>query len=172
MLRSAVITNVSSLSVERPRRIVPTPRLAAAPTPPRPRTGVAGIRRLSLAQAHDQREDARLQLRIRSVECGEYTVVSLDGELDVVTFERLYHALLRLLARHDPPRLVLDVADVAFADAYGLSPLVRAGNVAATRGGWLRLVRVSDRLRWVLDTARLAKALPAFDCVTWRYASL
>lgn len=138
---------------------------ASSPPVERPRTRVAGTRTLHLAHTRDRCEDVRLQLRIRSVQFGEYTMASLAGELDLVTFDRLRDALLELLDRQAVPRLVLDLADVTFADARGLSPLVRASCIATTRGGWVRLVRVSDRLQRILDAARLTQTLPTYDTV-------
>lgn len=138
---------------------------ASPPPVERQRTRVAGIRPLHVASARDRHEDVRLQLRIRSVQFGEYTMASLAGELDLVTFDRLHDALLELLAQQAVPRLVLDLADVTFADARGLSPLVRASCIAAALGGWVRLVRVSDRLQLILDMVGLTETVPTYDTV-------
>lgn len=94
-----------------------------------------------------------------------YTLVGLAGQMDVTTCDLLRRTLVRLLAQTGP-RLVIDMGEVTFTDARGISPLVTAQRLAGESGGWVRLARVYGRVvRTVLDIGRLAAVLPAYATV-------
>jgi anti-sigma B factor antagonist len=103
-------------------------------------------------------------LSIRYSRRAGYTLVGLAGQMDVSTCDLLRRTLLRLLA-HTGSCLVIDMGEVTFTDARGISPLVTAHRLAGEGGGWVRLARVHGRVRKVLDIARLAAVLPAYPSV-------
>jgi len=91
-------------------------------------------------------------------------VLAVSGELDVFTAQQLDRQLLELSgAGHH--RIVLDVADLGFCDASGLSVLIRAQLRAEAHCGWLRLAAALPRVRRVLAITRLTGVLPVFDTV-------
>jgi anti-sigma B factor antagonist len=73
---------------------------------------------------------------------GGATVVSLHGEIDVLTAPTVSQHLDALTA-HPNPDLVLDLRLVTFIDCTGLGVLCRARNRALARYGRLRLVTES-----------------------------
>lgn len=104
-------------------------------------------------------------LRIRSSPCGDYTLVDLVGDLDILTSGRTETTLHVLLAQQKGSRLVLDLSELTFADARGLRALRTAGRNAAKNGGWVRLACVSEHLRQVLNITETTNWLPVYDTV-------
>ncbi|MBD0741361.1 STAS domain-containing protein [Streptomyces sp. CBMA152] len=70
---------------------------------------------------------------------GAATVVTLQGEIDILTAPPLT-ARLDALTAAPRPDLVLDLRPVSFIDCAGLGMLCRAHNRAQARHGRLRLV--------------------------------
>lgn len=85
---------------------------------------------------------------------GGATVVSLHGDIDVLTAPTVSERLDALTA-HPHPDLVLDLRSVTFIDCAGLGVLCRARNRALARCGRLRLVTVSASFWRVLRVTGL-----------------
>jgi anti-anti-sigma factor len=88
---------------------------------------------------------------------GSTVVLHLQGELDLATADQLRRRIRTVLAEHDPHRLLLDLADLTFADSSGLAVLVWAHKQLASRDRQLRLrhpPRQISRLLYItgLDT--------------------
>jgi anti-anti-sigma factor len=85
-------------------------------------------------------------------------VVTVVGELDMLTAPRLAAAVNELLA--DPPaRVALDLAGVTFCDSQGLGTLVVLSRKATSARSVLVLTNVKDFLLRVLDITGLRSAL-------------
>jgi anti-anti-sigma factor len=103
-----------------------------------------------------------------SIQCSEgdgAVVVQVGGELDVATAP-LLRARIGALVQAGNCRLVLDLEELTFLDASGLSVLVRAQELAVRDGGWVRLVRVRPQARRVLHLSRLTQVLAQFLSLT------
>jgi anti-sigma B factor antagonist len=99
-----------------------------------------------------------------SIQCSEgdgAVVVQIGGELDVATAP-LLRALIGALVLAGNCRLVLDLEELTFLDASGLSVLMRAQELAVRDGGWVRLVRVRPQARRVLHLTRLTQVFAEF----------
>ncbi len=91
-------------------------------------------------------------------------VVWLCGELDVaeaVAAREFFAAVTAQGCSH----VVVDVADLVFIDAAGVSALAAAARTAAGAGGWLRLVDASSMLRRILRIVHLTGVLPVYETV-------
>src|SRR6266567_693505 len=86
---------------------------------------------------------------VRSGDAGEYALVTVGGELDIATAPEL-RACISDLAARGHARFVLDVKELEFIDALGLSALVAAYMTAQRRDGWLCLVHVHPRVHKVM----------------------
>ncbi|MFD7781254.1 STAS domain-containing protein [Streptomyces sp. NPDC059753] len=69
-------------------------------------------------------------LRMSSRRHKGWTVVEVSGELDVATRNQLGDHLEEVIAAHTPARVVLDMSQLDFCDASGLSVLVAAHHAA------------------------------------------
>ncbi|MGW7820520.1 STAS domain-containing protein [Streptomyces puniciscabiei] len=85
---------------------------------------------------------------------GAATVVSLHGEMDVLTVPALSRRLDALTACPQPD-LVLDLRPVTFIDCAGLGALCRARNRTLARRGRLRLIAESAGFRRILRVTGL-----------------
>lgn len=92
----------------------------------------------------------RLQVR----DCGGITVVSVEGEIDMVTTPRLHSCLQDQLAS-TPQRLILDLSRVSFLGSSGLAVLVECLDDARGRGSDLRLVPNSRQVVRPLEATGL-----------------
>jgi hypothetical protein len=66
---------------------------------------------------------------------GETTTLALRGEVDVSTAALLEEALDLEVVR-EATRLILDLAECAFADSVGLAVVIRTALALGERGGW------------------------------------
>ncbi|WP_165975521.1 STAS domain-containing protein [Actinomadura rubrisoli] len=90
---------------------------------------------------------------------GRYTVVALDGDLDLPTVQQAEREV-REGRREHGEHLVFDLARLAFLDSSGLSLLLKFYLAAEGRGGSAALAGpVSDRVARVLQVTNLDQRL-------------
>jgi anti-sigma B factor antagonist len=88
-------------------------------------------------------------------------VIVLEGPLDLGTADEL-DRLARSEIEAGHHRVVVELANVPFCDSTGVSSLLRAHRAATARGGWLRIVGISDQVRRVLQSTNVDRILPLF----------
>src|SRR5215472_4108099 len=76
-------------------------------------------------------------------------VVAVSGEIDIAFGPKLREELLGAMRRHGA-RLALDLGGVTFMDCAGVNVLLAARRRARLEGGWVRVLRASQRARKVL----------------------
>ncbi|GAA1546150.1 hypothetical protein GCM10009827_077850 [Dactylosporangium maewongense] len=87
------------------------------------------------------------------------TVVSLAGEIDMSTVQRLATTVDEILGGDAPQRVVLDMSGVTFCDSQGLGTLVVLSRKATMAQSYLVLTNVGAFLIRVLDITGLRGAL-------------
>lgn len=88
-------------------------------------------------------------------------VVALSGELDLATADTLRSCLGPLVqGASAPDRLVLDLSDLSFVDASGISALLVVQRALDSRGGTLVLRSPSRLVRRVMKVLELEQVLP------------
>jgi anti-anti-sigma factor len=90
-------------------------------------------------------------------------VVTVRGELDLATADRLWSELEPLLSADAV--VVLDGTEITFLDSSGLRVLLQAGNRAAADGGAFRLVAPQPAVQRVLELAGAGDHLHTRDSV-------
>jgi len=83
-----------------------------------------------------------------------WTVLSLDGVLDVEASPGVYLSFQRYLLRGET-HFLFDLGEVSRVDTSGLGVLVRCYKDARSRGGEVGLHSVPDRIGRVLEFTRL-----------------
>ena len=92
---------------------------------------------------------------------GSTVTVALQGELDLATAASLRSCLSPLVQGEPAPdRLVLDLRDLTFLDASGISALLTVQRALDRRGGTLVLRSPSRLVRRVVKVLDLEQALP------------
>ena len=100
----------------------------------------------------------RAELSINAQRTADEAVLSLAGEIDMLTAARLSTSVNEVLVS-PPPRIVLDMAEVTFCDSQGLGTLVVLTRKASRARSLLILTNVGDFLLRVLDITGLRQAL-------------
>lgn len=85
---------------------------------------------------------------------GGTVTLTVRGELDLATAQRLRVSVLDAMARYGP-HVVLDVAGLSFCDVVGLQAIRDCAAEAAARGGGMSLIGISDQLRRLMEISGL-----------------
>jgi anti-anti-sigma factor len=101
------------------------------------------------------------QLKITTERRDGTTRVSLRGELDIASTERLDHELQAL--ENDAAVIVLDLREVEFIDSTGVRALIAADERARSNGRRLVVVRGSTAVDRLLSVTQLDRRLEIVD---------
>ncbi|MGW4942929.1 STAS domain-containing protein [Actinoplanes sp. NPDC004185] len=99
-------------------------------------------------------------LSVVTVESGPVTILRAAGDLDMDTSGRFTRHLARAVAVFTPRVLIVDLADLSFLGAAGITALLDGGDRVGRAGGQLRLRRLSGPARLALGAGR---TLDLFD---------
>ena len=101
---------------------------------------------------------------------GDWTIVSVGGEIDVYTAPKLREALVELVnaGRY---QLIVDVEAVDFLDSTGLGVLVGGLKRVRANDGNLRVVCTQERLLKIFRITGLTKVFAIHDSVSAATAS-
>jgi anti-sigma B factor antagonist len=95
---------------------------------------------------------------------GEWSVLHVDGEVDLSTAPRLREQLLTLVL-DGTVRVVVDLTGTEVLDSTGLGALMAAYKRLRARGGEMRLVITTPRIRKVFEITRLDLVLSIFESI-------
>ena len=82
-------------------------------------------------------------------------IATIRGEIDLHNSTDLRGVLLELLAKHEPKRLVLNLAQVPYMDSSAIAVLVEALQKIRKIGGRIFLTDLQPRVKGLLEIARL-----------------
>ncbi|MEU6410101.1 STAS domain-containing protein [Microbispora sp. NPDC046933] len=100
-----------------------------------------------------------------------HTLVTLAGELDVISGERL-RTVFGKLAEEGATRLVVDASELTFCDSMGLRLLLEAHDRAVEAGGFMKLAGVRGVFRRILTVTGLHAAFPIYETLADALAAL
>jgi anti-sigma B factor antagonist len=109
-----------------------------------------------------QAEHMQSNFVVETRNCGRAVVLSLSGELDLVSTPQLEEAL-RVLDDPDTELLVLDLSGLEFMDSTGLHLLVRAQQAAEEAGRRLAVVRGREQVQRLLNLTGMSELLTIVD---------
>jgi len=90
-------------------------------------------------------------------------IVTVAGEVDLVTVERLRCAVIDALHAPVGHPVIVDLTRVTFLDCHGLTALVAAKEEASRQDEPLRLVGTRHAVLRPIELSGLLKALPLYD---------
>ena len=93
---------------------------------------------------------------------GDVAIVDLGGTMGVSGDDEL-PAVVGKLLEEGFRKFLLNLGGVPYLDSGGLASVVRAYVTVTRAGGGLRLCNVSDRIREVINVAKLSSTLQVFD---------
>ncbi|WP_169983358.1 MULTISPECIES: STAS domain-containing protein [unclassified Microbispora] len=91
-----------------------------------------------------------------------HALVTLTGELDVISGERL-RTVFGKLSDEGNTRLVVDASELTFCDSMGLRLLLEAHDRAVEAGGFMKLAGVRGVFRRILTVTGLHAAFPIYE---------
>ncbi len=86
---------------------------------------------------------------------GDAVVATIRGEIDLHSSPELRTEILDLLNKHQPKKLVLNLADVRYMDSSAIAVLVEALQKLRKVGGKVCLTNLQPRVTGLLEIARL-----------------
>ena len=111
-----------------------------------------------------------MQLEQRTV--GQVAVVKVTGD---ITLNKGGDVLLKdkvqSLIQQGQKNILLDLSDVSYVDSVGLGELVQAYATTKNRGGALKLLSVTKRLKDLLVVTKLLTVFDTFDAESDAIAS-
>jgi anti-sigma B factor antagonist len=103
------------------------------------------------------------ELRLSSERRGDYMIVTVGGELDIVTSRQLDEHLTGV--RRKQHNIILDLSEVDFMDTSSLAVIVGHWKRLQAAGGVLALAGARYRHTKTLWITGLAERLPMYDTV-------
>ncbi len=100
---------------------------------------------------------------VRERRNGPVVVLELEGRLTWGEGSEKLDAIVRRLIEGGERALLLDCSRVASIDSQGIKSLVSGYTSLEKRGGRLKLLRMSPRVREVLELTRLLTVIETFD---------
>lgn len=101
-----------------------------------------------------------MALRATHRDSGPVTVVDLSGRIILGEGSALLRKTVRDLLEEQHSRIVLNLGDVDYIDSSGIGELVSAYTAVKNRGGDLKLLNLTKKVR---DLIQLTKLYTVFD---------
>ena len=102
-------------------------------------------------------------VRATSREAGPVSVVDISGRITLGDGSSLLRKTIRGLLEEGRTRILLNLGDVDYIDSSGIGELVSGFSTVKGRGGELKLLNLSRRVR---DLLQLTKLYTVFDVYT------
>ena len=102
-------------------------------------------------------------MKITERQTGDITIVDVEGEMRFGDGEEGFCDALNKMLESGRAHFVINMADVPYVDSAGLSQLVRSCGAARKRGGELKLLNLTRRVRDLLAMTRLLSVIQAFE---------
>jgi anti-sigma B factor antagonist len=93
-------------------------------------------------------------------DAGAVTVVDFSGRITLGEGSALLRKTVRALLDEQRTRLLLNLADVDYIDSSGIGELVSAFTAAKSRGGDMKLLHLTKKVR---DLIQITKLYTVFD---------
>jgi anti-anti-sigma factor len=100
-------------------------------------------------------------LEVTIVQKDGYSVVSLAGRLDILTFQQVGENLTKVISEGQI-RLVLDAGDLAYVSSAGLRVILQARKAVKAAGGAIAIARANDFVLDVMNTTGFTSIIPTF----------
>jgi anti-sigma B factor antagonist len=103
------------------------------------------------------------RIRITERQSGDVTILDLHGRLVLDEGDTSCVERIDALVRQNRVRIILNLEDVTYIDSAGVGALVSKYVTLRKRGGDLKLLQLSHRVRRVISIARLLAVFEAFE---------
>lgn len=102
-------------------------------------------------------------MRVTPRDAGTITVVDCGGKITLGDGSALLRKTLRGLLDEDRTRILLNLGDVDYIDSSGIGELVSGFTAVKGRGGELKLVNLTKKVKDLLQLTRLYTVFEVFS---------
>lgn len=128
----------------------------------RDRTSGADGERKALPMKERRSILGHLSARARPCSDGRTALLALAGRVTFGDGDELVKKSVAELADRGFRQVVLDLSDIEYMDSSGVDAVVRSYNKLAERGGKLRLIVTSERIRNLFEITKLLTVIETF----------
>jgi len=104
-----------------------------------------------------------LDLKINTRHVDDVTVVDAAGRIVLGEAARRFREVIQDLAEKGHKKIVVNLADVYYIDSSGTGELVAGCTSIIHRGGAMKLMNVTERVRGLLKITKLETVFQVFD---------
>jgi anti-anti-sigma factor len=90
-------------------------------------------------------------------------IIAIKGEIDLQSSPDLRVAMLGLLKKHNPKKLILNLSRVPYMDSSAIAVLVEMLKQMNSRGGKICLTALQPRVKGLLEIVRLNTIFAILD---------
>ncbi len=94
---------------------------------------------------------------------GDITIIDVVGRIVFGDGEQDFRDVVTRVTEAGVVKLVINLAEVPYVDSAGISQLVRAHVTTANRGGRMKMLKLTRRVRELLTLTRLLTVMEAFE---------
>jgi anti-sigma B factor antagonist len=102
-------------------------------------------------------------LYIHARRIGDVTVLDLKGRIQNTGRTRGLHKSIRCFVEDGITRILLNLSQVTHIDAGGLDELLASRVTVSNKGGEIKLLHLTDRMREVITTANLSAVFDIYN---------
>lgn len=103
-------------------------------------------------------------MQMKTSQSKDVTLVEIDDRLEADTVEE-FRSTMHQLAEEGQVKVVIDFNNISFVDSSGLGGLVSAVRQFRQQDGDIKLARITDDVRPLVEIVRLHRIFDIFDSV-------
>jgi anti-sigma B factor antagonist len=104
-----------------------------------------------------------VNLYINQRRAGDITVLDLKGRIRINGSTLVLHRSIRCLVEEGKTKILVNLADVTHIDSIGLGELISSQITVSNKGGEIKLVHLTERLRDLMTTTKLLAMFDVYD---------
>jgi anti-sigma B factor antagonist len=109
------------------------------------------------------KETQMVNLYINQRREGDVTVLDLKGRIRISGGNLVLHRSIRCLVDEGKTKILLNLADVTHIDSMGLGELISSQITLRNKGGEIKLVHLTERLRDIMTITNLLTVFDVYD---------
>jgi anti-sigma B factor antagonist len=104
-----------------------------------------------------------MKLNIEQRQDGKVTILDLSGNITIGDGGRALDRAISGLVEEGKDKVLLNLADVVFVDSCGLGNMISGYNRVTGRGGEIKVVNLTERVRDLMTITKLVTVFDIFD---------
>ncbi|HET8548356.1 MAG TPA: STAS domain-containing protein [Bryobacteraceae bacterium] len=104
-----------------------------------------------------------MSVKLTTRQVGDVTVIDATGRITLGEGSSTFRDTLRDLMGRGQKKLLLNLADVTYIDSSGIGELVSGFTTVTNQGGRLKLLRLTKRVKDLLQITKLYTVFEVYD---------